>query len=179
MSTVIFSGDKITEFPADVVTSEDHSLTGTVSSFAMESGVIKSDHVVLNPDEVVISFELSNNEDNGDELGTRAGLLFDTLRAARKSRSFFDVLTKHRLYENMVISDIQANHSGPFTGRLICAVTFKEFPIVVLAETVVPEGILKSEINKTASSEVDDGRVDAPEANVSLLKQGLNAIGFG
>lgn len=171
MSTVIFSGDKITEFPADVVTSEDHSLTGTVSSFAMENGVQRSDHAVLNPDEITISFELSNNEDNGDELGTRAGLLFDTLRAARKSRDLFDVLTKHRLYEQMIISDIQANHSGPFTGRLICAVTFIEFPETELAETVVPEGVLKSEINKTASSQVDAGRVDAPEANTSFLKQ--------
>lgn len=171
MSTVIFSGDKITEFPADVVTSEDHSLTGTVSSFAMENGVQRSDHAVLNPDEITISFELSNNEDNGDELGTRAGLLFDTLRAARKSRDLFDVLTKHRLYEQMIISDIQANHSGPFTGRLICAVTFKEFPETELAETVVPEGILKSEINKTASSEVDAGRVDPKPVDPSLLKQ--------
>lgn len=64
MSTAIFTGGEIQEYLADVVTSEDHNFTGQISSFGMENGSRRSDHIILNPREVSISFE-QNNQENG------------------------------------------------------------------------------------------------------------------
>lgn len=70
----------------------------------------------------------------------------------------------------MAIADIQATHSGPFTGRLINTVRFVEFPEVVLAVREVVEGRLGTSVKKTASSQVDAGRVDGKKPSSAALQ---------
>lgn len=172
MSTAIFTGGEIQEYLADVVTSEDHSFTGQISSFGMENGSRRSDHIILNPREVSISFEQNNQENgSGSDLGTRAANLLETLEKGRQDRELYEVVTRHFLYQDMAIADIQASHTGPFTGRLTITVRFKEFPEVVLASVEVPERILDNSVQKTAGSQDDAGRVDGAEPAPSLLSQ--------
>ena len=191
MGTAIFNKGTPLAFVPDVVTSEDHKSTSEVSAFAMEDGTVKSDHIILAPDEVTISFELSNRETglnrevnenkNGEvsenKLGENAKKLFEQLKAARVKRDLLEVVTRHQTYKNMVIKDITANHSGPFTGRLICTVTFKEFPIVTLASVDIKETTLGDKHKKTASTEVDSGPVDGKEASKTILQKLGSFIG--
>lgn len=174
MSTALFTGGNIQEYLADVVTSEDHSFTGQISSFAMENGSRRSDHIIINPDEVSISFEQNNQEEGGSEFGTRAANLLETLKKARQDRELYEVVTRHFAYQNMAIADIQASHSGPFTGRLISTVRFVEFPEVELASVELPESIVQAPVQKTASSQVDSGRIDGEEPNQSTLSSLIN-----
>lgn len=172
MPTAIFEGGKIKEYLADVVTSEEHNLTSQVSSFAMENGSVRSDHIIFNPEEITISFELNNQENEGNKIGDRATGLYKTLKDAMRSRDLFEVITLHHEYKNMVIADIQAVHAGAFTGRLNCVVRFVEFPEVKLVAGEVPGSILKNTVEQTASSQVDTGRKEGEEvSNASIAKQ--------
>ncbi|MPW32024.1 hypothetical protein F9L16_24065 [Agarivorans sp. B2Z047] len=155
MATAIFKGGEIQEYLADVVTSEDHNLSSQVSHFAMETGARRSDHIIFNPDEVTISFELSNQNNDGDELGDRAARLYESLRNAYLSRDLYDVVTRHFLYQSMVIANVRATQSGPFQGRLVASVLFKQFDEIQLSTITIPEGRLEDGYKKTASSSTD------------------------
>ena len=179
MSVGIFSDallGVVAEIAIDVKKSETHTLNATPTNFAVESGATVSDHIVLNPEKVEISFEISNKDFEGFSYGIRAATIYQIMRQRLQSRSLNTVVTRHHLYTDMALIDLPVENTGPFNGRLIGKMVFQKINRPKLKVVEVPESNLpEGDIQKTASSTVESGRKATTNLNdaenTSLLKQ--------
>lgn len=164
MSIAIFSKNQasIIGVPVDVRTGEFHNKTATPSRYATESGDAVSNHIVLDPESVEISAEVSNYDQPGSVQGERAKVVLQNLEASMNARKRYEVLTKHKLYRDMAFIGLTSENTGPFNGRLILRAKFQQMPVGRLSIIQVPASQLPADdgraTNKTASSEIDDGR---------------------
>lgn len=173
MAFAIFSKTDtiIPDVPIDVRTGEYHGLSASAPSRAVQSGVYRSDHLIIDLDTLSISFEMGNIDEIGSG-GQRATTFFQDIRAAAKSQQTFKVLTKHHLYPSMVITAVDVENSGTFNGRLIGTVSFQEYIETELAETRLSQKKIKKTANKTdktAPDQVDKGVVQPKQSILAQL----------
>ena len=180
MVAIFNSGDieLVANVPVDQITGEFHSASANPTSFAVESGAQLSDHIVLDPDTVEISWMISNIDDGFTAYGTRAATDFEKIKNALSSRQLYDVVTRHYLYTDMVMTSIGAETTSPFIGQLVGRVAFQKFNQVSIEAVTIEQ--LSSSAQQTAGKQVDAGKVEAAaneETNKSFLKQ--LSDGFG
>ena len=178
MGLAIFSKDTILipNVPVDIKEGEYHSRSYSVPTRAVQAGSLRTDTIIRNLDELTVSFQISNADTFGSR-GDRAATIFQELERQGDLRQSFEVVTKHKLYKDMVIADISAENKGTFNGVLVGSVTFVEYPEVELATVQVSTKTINSGTSgttkQTASSQVDAGKVEAPDVtnNQSFLSQ--------
>lgn len=172
MSVALFSGSDLVIVDGAEVdgrTGEFHTFAAQATTYATESGALVSDHVTEQPDQLSISWVISNLDAPGASYGTRAAAVLNTLRDRIKGRKRWQVVTRHRLYPSMVITGITAENVGPFTGALRGRITFQEVPAVALERVTLPA----AKVTKpSAASKVNAGRQQPqPADSPSLLRQ--------
>ena len=161
MATALFSGNEmilLDGIEVDVKMGEFHTFAATVTQFAIESGAIAADHIVLQPDKLEIPFVISNLDENGSSYGNRAATVLDALVGRLKRRALYQVVTRHRLYDSMAVTDIKAENTGPFTGSIRGRISFQEVSRDTLNRVRLP--VARVPRKPTASSQSDAGRVD-------------------
>jgi len=174
MTVALFGGNNlilIEGAEVDGKQSELHGFSAAPTNFAIEDGSNSTDHIVEQPDKLTIKWVMSNLDDQGASYGNRAALLLETLRLRIKERKLWQVVTRHRLYPSMAVVDVQAEHTGPFTGALRGTIGFQEVPLDKLERVKVPAAQVK---RKSASSQVNSGRVEPKEPTApqrSVLSQ--------
>ena len=112
---------------------ETYSYHADVTRHAVESGVIFSDHVILQPVRVELSFEVTNF----DGLDRPKKALTDFIKLWM-NRKVFDLITEHRILENMLCTSIQADNSLPAWGKLAFRASFQQIKFVSLQTVRFP-----------------------------------------
>ncbi|MCC8194888.1 MAG: hypothetical protein LIP28_09620 [Deltaproteobacteria bacterium] len=141
----------------------------------MESGAAVTDHVIQNPDELTVTFSMSNAGD-----GTNAARdVFESFKKMKEEARLLEVETEHALYRDMVIVSLSPLHSAPFKGAQQCTLGLQKISRVQLTVVGREDGDLEGEAGKTHSGEVEGGQQepkvvdDARSAKLKKLLGGL------
>lgn len=161
--TLLQQGKSLAGVPITVLQTESHNFTANVPKIALESGAQVSDHMILEPPTVSVSFVMTNAGD-GKQRATDA---FNAFKKMMEDRQLVEVVTEHTIYTDMVLVDLTPMHSAPYKGALTCSATFTKINFVKLESAgQAPKG---SKTSKTASAQKNGGRVEAK----SYPKSGL------
>lgn len=177
MAVALFHGNEmilLDGIEADVKTGEYHSFTAQPTQFAIESGAIASDHIILQPDTLEVAFKWSNLDEDGRSYGTRAATELDALVARIKARQLWQVVTRHRLYPSMAVTSVKVENVGPFSGALRGRISFQEVNRDRLERVKLP--VERVPRRPTAASQTDAGRVDAKTPTEADKKNGRASV---
>ena len=158
---------QIASVNVDVILGEIHDADGEVSTNVIEDASTRSDHITLQPRVLEIEGEISNFDGNdANTVGERAKTAFEELLQLRNERVPVEVLTRHALYENMVLHKVHAEHLAPFTGKLGVVCTFTQIDSHALVPASESEANLAgadflngAPVAKTASGLIDAGEL--------------------
>jgi len=116
----------IAGIPVTVIQQEAYSYSSEVTRYPVESGAIISDHIILDPIRIDISFETSNmtKEDAKNTL--------EMIEVARLLRQPVDLLTTFKKISNMVISNFSGNNSIPEWGVLKGRLSFVQIGVGII-----------------------------------------------
>lgn len=186
MGVSIFSNtllDLVGLVPVDTKITETHKPTATPSNFALENGAVVTDHVILNPLILEMEFILSNRDIPFGSVpasyGIRAALLYTLLFKQLQTRKLYTVLTRHRLYTDMCLIELPAEHAAPFTGMLTCRAKFQQIKKAKAAGVTVTQGQLAEGVDLQASSPTNFGLIQTIEpVNSSFFDVFLESVGI-
>jgi hypothetical protein len=148
----------VVDIPVTSIQSESHSFEAEIAQNAIETGAKVSDHVILLPKKVDISFEVSNWNDSDPQT---AYSLFEKMF---DSRPQVDLVTKHKLIKNMVLRNLQLLNTVPRWGVLACRASFQQ---VGLADLIITTGKANKAKTKptTKTGGPDASKSAQPEEN--------------
>lgn len=158
----------------DLILSESHALSSTVSEHPVEGGAIISDHIQQNLRigklvGLVSNFSLRGGGDGKKNRAADAWTLFKNLWARRELVTIVTVL---ELYENVAVTNISTERSSSTGDALQFDVTFQQvrqpkLQEVTLSATVQPPAMDTPE-RQQASLKVRNGRVTGKDAVMDL-----------
>ncbi len=102
------------------------SYSAEVTKHATESGVILSDHVILQPIMLDLSFDVTNIDVN---YAKQAQELLEKLFFTRTP---IDLQTEHKQLSNMVMTSLNIDNSAPQWGRLDFLASFQQLNFVTI-----------------------------------------------
>ena len=148
----------IIDIPITSIQSESHSFEAEIAQNAIETGAKVSDHVILLPKKVDVSFEISNWNDEDPRNS------YELLEKHFESRMPVDLITKHKLLKNMVLRNLQMLNTVPRWGVLACRASFQQ---IGLADLIITTGKAnKAKVKPTTkTSEPDVSKSAQPEEN--------------
>lgn len=145
---------------------EAYTYSADVTKHAVESGALLSDHIILHPLKLDMSFDISNWE---PDLNKQA---FELLEIVFKSRIPLDLITEHKQINNMVMINLTIDNSVPMWGKLDCKVSFQQLNLVTLETIAFPKSAVAPKAGtggpstpKSAETAVDKGK-QTPRASV-------------
>ena len=119
--------------PMHVISQEVYEMQAEVTQHAVESNVVFSDHVIIKPLLVHLTFAVTNI----DGLGRNAQQSQTSLDCAIevfKSRQLFELQTTHKLLDNMVCTSITPENNVGAWGALQFNATFQQVTLAVLQQ---------------------------------------------
>lgn len=131
----------------DVKKSETHNLQSTITQQAMEDGSIISEHVIQQPITVSLQFEETNNTLKGWMIENKT--TFDKLFDIWKNKTVCQIMTEHKMYENMVVNNMPIQHRAPYKGSLSITCEFTQLNFAKPSTVVYvgkDEGLTKSSL---------------------------------
>ena len=153
---------EIIDVDVDLRSGEFHNAEAEVTTIPIEDGSLVSDHIINQPDELEIAAEVGNFDGNDSQtIGERAKTAWQELKRLKNDRGVYEVLTQHELYTSMAITSLSGEHVAPYKGRILLRCGFRKLDLTQLTVVAIPESQLDPEVQKSASSEVDAGRVPA------------------
>ena len=166
----------------DVRLQESYTYQAEVTTHAVESGVIFSDHVILRPARVDLSIEVSNFD--GLDKTKKAMTDFVNLWLARKK---FDLVLEHKMMEDMLCYSIQIDNSVPEWGKLSFRASFQQIKFVSLETTKMPSARVKGygdttggpDVGNSAQSPSSAGTQKPVSSTKSAGKAGIFTAGGG
>ena len=147
----------------DVKKSETHNYSSSVTEQALEDGAIVSEHVIQKPISISLGFVETNNT-----LGGRGGIVGKAMQSIFGSKSTFDklveiwenkiicqIITEHKIYNNMVITAMPIKHQAPYKASITVTCDFKQLKF---AYPIISIYVGKTEeLTKAASGTVSGG----------------------
>ena len=118
--------DFLCGIPITTKTQEAYTFDAEVTKNPVENGVKMSDHIILNPIMVDISFEIANTSDINQKF------IFELFTTMWKERKLTTLLTEHAQLDNMALSKFPVINSAPHWGRLKCRATFEQIGLITL-----------------------------------------------
>lgn len=160
--------------PVSTRTQEAYSYSADVSQHSVESGAVLSDHVILHPIRVDLSFEITNWEPGFAEYASQ---LLDDLY---HQRTPVDLITEHKRLESMVITSLQSDNSLPAWGALSFRVSFAQVKFLTIESVKFPADRVEKTpktsgppVKHQAAAEKDGGKIVPKESGIIALKRGL------
>lgn len=120
----------------DARVTESHLWSARTTKTAVENAEVISDHVILDPPEITIDFDLNNlglvgritdaanilkqflESNSAVILSTTSSIELTAMIDLIQARQRVDVVTQHYLYKSMVLVEIDSDNVSPFSGRL-------------------------------------------------------------
>ena len=90
----------------DTMVSEEHKFTSKVTYYPVESGTIVSDHIINQPDVVILSGLVSDTPLNIFATFNRSVAIFNQLILIHERRQVVDIVTGIKVYRNMAITSL-------------------------------------------------------------------------
>lgn len=129
----------------DVKKSETHGYQSNVTQMALEDGSIVAEHIIQQPISISVQFEETNNTLRGWMIENKS--TFDKLVDIWKNKTVCQVITEHKIYDNMVVQNMPIQHRAPYKGALSITCEFTQLSFASPASTVFvgkDEGLTKS-----------------------------------
>lgn len=170
-SAKLYRGSYVADILVSAKLSESHSLAATTVETALESGAVVSDHVIIKPESVTVTFNVANT---GQGQGGKSGLartVFEAFEKLRQERTLLELTTDHKIYDNMVLVEFSPVETAPYKGSLTCTAVFKKIYFVELQSIGRNPGNLGGAAKKTASAPKDAGQQDGPPMEESRAYQ--------
>ncbi len=171
------TGSKVAGVVVTVKESESHTYTANVTKLALESGAIVSDHMILEPETVAVTFSMTNAGDGA----SAAKDAFAAFVKMQKERQLVELVTEHAVYTNMVCTNITPMHAAPYKGALNCTVTFSKIYFVEMVSAGRAPSQLKKGA-KGAAGKTQAGKVEPQETKRSGAVQStgkwLDSVGL-
>lgn len=115
--------------PIDVVVSEKHNVSLSITEIPIENGARITDHAFIMPKKLTLDCATKN-----------AAATFNALVAFQESRVPFTIVTGLFIYENMLIKSIDAERDAQYSQILKFTAELQEIIIVSTAYTADPNG---------------------------------------
>lgn len=130
----------ISLFTVPISTREQETYTyrADVTQHAVEQGSIYSDHVIIQPVRIDLSFGISNIDGTAGAFD-RARYALELLDGIFRSRSPIELLTEHKRLPDMVMVSLQADNSVPEWGALRCRASFQQIRVATLEVAPYPD----------------------------------------
>ena len=149
----------------DAVLKTDHTSKITATSHPVEGGANIADHAFVEPAE--ISIEIGMTDCNG--VGV-SGKMFKSLQALQASRRRITVVTRHRVYHNMLIMSMSVPDDFTTMNALKAMLMLREVPVVGTQFVEVSERkAAPGQAHKKGGA--NNGTVQPAAANQSVLRQ--------
>lgn len=161
----------IDAIPVSVITQEVYQYQSDVTRHAVESNVNFSDHVIQNPLQIEMEFEVSNYDGLGPQANF-AKTALDRAVAVWEGRQLFSLQTTHRLIQNVVCVSLRAVNEAPQWGKLGFHAVFQEVRLVTLqtsqyqTEQVQGAPVVNSDPLPVASA-TPPGGPNSPKSNMA------------
>ena len=156
--------------PVNTRKQESYTYKAEATHHAVESGVLLTDHIILQPIIVDVSFEISNWDVD------RPKHALDLLEALWQSRTPIDLLTEHKQLADMVLTSLEVDNSMPEWGKIACSATFEQLKYVTLETVAFPPAKVAPtaktsgpDASKSAETKTKSGQQQPKE--VSLFKK--------
>lgn len=149
----------------DTMVSEEHRFTSRVTYYPVESGTIVSDHIINQPDIVVLSGLISDTPLSILAPFNRSVAAFNALIQIHERRQVVDIVTGIKVYKNMAITSIDV----PRTVKTGQTLTFNiELQKVVFDDTIQ---VLRDQGNVFAGiQDVTPREIVAENNNIPILQ---------
>lgn len=160
-------------FTFDATISESPTLMATPTVHPLEDGAEATDHIRIEPREVVVTGIVSNTPIvsvmQDPDTPSRDFLAWDRVEAILRARQPVDIITRLRTYRNMAMVSAVTNRDESTGQALTIALTFRE---LVFAESMfveVPPNVIAdaaaaaNRAATSASSRAEAGRTQAEE----------------
>lgn len=118
----------------DVKKSETHDFQSNITQQAMEDGSIIAEHIIQQPITVSVQFEETNNTLKGWMIENKT--TFDKLYDIWKKKTVCQIMTEHKIYENMVVQSMPIQHKAPYRGSLSITCEFTQLNFAKPARSV-------------------------------------------
>lgn len=163
----LWVGDNIAGINVSVKISESHKFSSRATEIPLENGCVITDHVLRTPNELEVSFEMSNA---GVGALAEAKTAFEKFYTMLESRALVTLVTEHKIYSNVVLIDFSPIHQAPHKGTLSCVATFKEVLFVELNLEGKQPSNLKGNAKKTATDTQNKGQAAGKTLDKSELR---------
>lgn len=172
------TGAKVAGVVVTVKESESHTYTANVTKLALESGAVVSDHMILEPETVAVTFSMTN----AGEGASAAKDAFAAFVKMQKERQLVELVTEHAVYTNMVCTSLTPMHQAPYKGALNCTATFSKIYFVELVSAGRAPSQLKKRKAKGAAGKEQAGKIEPQETKRSGAVQAaggwLDSVGL-
>ena len=164
----IRNGTQVAGITVTVKESESHTYTANLTKLALESGSIVTDHMILEPVSVAVSFSATN----AGQGRQAAKDIFDAFVNLQTTRTLIELVTEHAVYSNMALTSLTPMHSAPYKGTITCTATFEQVNFVALVSAGRAPSQLKGPAKKTAAGQTQAGKVEPiekPKSNAAKI----------
>ena len=150
----------------------DHSIELEVTENPIETGAAVVDHAYVKPAQVTMKVMMSDVHQSlypGQFTGTRfrSTNAWHVLKKLQGDRIQFNIFTRLGLYENMLITSLQASDTADTFRALSATVTLREIPVARVKEVKISSAdqtTIKTEMGKIEAGNLTD-------VDMSLLAQ--------
>lgn len=178
MSTgIIHGGVNVAGVEVRVLTEESHAIASQATQYGVETGKSISDHVIMTPNTVDISFEMTNTNGGAE----RARAAFQEFVKLCDGRMPLILDTEHARYKNMVLTGFNPNHRAPFKGAYAASVRLTQVGVVgesnmVSATGGRAEGFLASDGTQKTGTGYQYAGSSQPTSNRALSDRITNTL---
>lgn len=177
-SGILHGGVLVAGVEVRVLTGEYHHISAQATRYGVESGKSVVDHVILQPNEVEITVEMTNSNRGAE----RARAVFQQFVKKIEAREQVTLDTEHARYKNMVITGFSPDHKAPHKGAYSASLRLSQIGIVGETGLVSDSGgrpsnvLAKDGTDKTACCYVNSGQQNSV-TDRSLVAKCLENIG--
>lgn len=166
---------KVGAITFDLIISESHNLSNTVTEHDVEDGSRISDHIRNNLENgalvgLITNFSLKVN----GLLTNRSQDAFDAINRLWKSRELVTIVTVLKVYENVAITDISIDRSESTGEAIAMNVTFRQIKQVKLKTAQIDLAVnikdMNNDTNRQATPPTDVGRTVAPSKQTTPIR---------
>lgn len=161
------TGSQIAGVTVTVKEAESHTYTATLTKLALESGASVTDHMILEPETVAVSFSVTN-AGQGKQNAKDA---FEAFVTMQRSRKLVELVTEHAIYTDMALVNLTPLHQAPYSGALTCTATFQKVHFVELVSAGRAPSQLAKGVEKTAAGQTQSGKVEPVKVNETGLEK--------
>lgn len=167
----------------DTMVSEEHRFSSRVTYFPVESGPIVSDHIINQPDIVILSGLVSDTPLNILATFNRSITAFNALIEIHQRRQVIDVVTGIKIYKNMAITSLDVPRNMKTGQTLTFNITLQKIIFDDTVEVRLVEGNVFGGVQDNTPRALVAENTDIPliqnDPPFSLKDQASSAVNLG